>query len=62
MKTYDKLLRHIEHHNVRRWLIDGACDENARTIRDAIDRMNEGQLNRGFARMLAAHYHDYEAP
>jgi len=58
MSIYDKLLSHIEHHNVRRWLTDGAIDEDARTIRDALDRMDDGQLNRGLARMLAAHYHD----
>ena len=53
MSTYDKLLGHIEHHNLRKWLLRGCQDEDANTIRAAIEKLSDGQLQRRFARMLA---------
>jgi hypothetical protein len=50
--TYQSLLGHIEHHNVRKWLIDGATREDAQTILAAIKRLSDGSLKRRFARML----------
>jgi hypothetical protein len=50
--TYKNLLSHIEHHNIRKWLLDGANREDARTIRAAIESLSDGQLNRRFARMI----------
>jgi hypothetical protein len=53
LPTYDSLLGHIKHHNIRKWLLDGAEREEANTIRAAIKRLSDGDLNRRFARMLA---------
>lgn len=53
MTKYDSLFAHIKHHNVRKWLIDGAKREDANTIRRAIERLSDGHLQRRFARMLA---------
>jgi hypothetical protein len=50
---YESLLGHIKHHNLRKWLLEGAESEDAQTIRAAIKRLSDGQLNRRFARMLA---------
>lgn len=51
--TVSQILAHVERHNLRRWLLRGAQEEDAQTIRDAINRLSDGQLNRRFARMLA---------
>jgi hypothetical protein len=53
LPQYESLLGHIKHHNVRKWLLDGARSEDANTIRIAIERLSDGHLNRRFARMLA---------
>jgi hypothetical protein len=53
MSTYENLLGHIEHHNLRDWLLRGCKDEDANTIREAVKSLSDGQLNRRFARMLA---------
>jgi hypothetical protein len=53
MSDYDKLIGHIKHHNLRRWLLDGAKAEDANTIRVAIEKLSDRQLNRRFARLLA---------
>ena len=52
-ETYENLLSHIEHHDVRQWLKDGARREDARTIMAAIENLSDGQLQRRFARMLS---------
>jgi uncharacterized protein (DUF2461 family) len=58
MTSYDSLLGHIEHHNVRKWLVDGCEREDANTIREAISRLSDGQLQRRFARMLCGYRND----
>lgn len=50
--SYESLLGHIKHHNIRKWLLDGAKREDANTIRRAIERLSDGQLQRRIARML----------
>ncbi len=50
--SYESLLGHIQHHNLRKWLLDGAKREDANTIREAINSLSDGQLARRFARML----------
>ena len=47
------MLSHLEYHDVRGWLMRGAVSEDANTIRRAIERLTDGQLNRRMARMLA---------
>jgi hypothetical protein len=54
--SYKNLLSHIEHHNIRQWLMDGARREDARTIMAAIKDLSDGQLQRRFARMLSGEY------
>jgi hypothetical protein len=51
--SYENLLGHIQHHNIRKWLLDGAKREDANTIREAIGHLSDGQLARRFARLLA---------
>lgn len=46
------LLAHIKHHNIRKWLEDGAKREDAQTILGAIKRLSSERLKRRFARML----------
>jgi hypothetical protein len=56
MTSYEKLLGHIENHGAREWLraaLKGAKDEDANTIRRALEKLTVGQFNRRFARMLA---------
>lgn len=50
--TYEHLLGHIKHHNIRKWLLDGAYREDANTIKSAIKNLSDGALNRRIARML----------
>ena len=52
-REYDRILAHIEHHNIRKWLLDGARREEAHTIARHIKRLSDGQLARRFARMLS---------
>jgi hypothetical protein len=47
-----KLRAHARHHNIRKWLEDGAKREDAQTILSAIRRMPDDRLLRRFARML----------
>jgi len=49
---YNTLLGHIKHHGIRRWLMDGAEREDANTIKSAIQRCSDGELERGLARTL----------
>lgn len=51
-RGYEHMLGHIEHHNIRKWLLDGARREDANTIREAVESLSDGQLARRFARML----------
>jgi hypothetical protein len=50
---YQSLLGHLQHHNVREWLLRGAEDEDARTIGAAVRRIDEDALLRRLARALA---------
>ena len=53
MSDYDNLLGHMEHHNVKQWLIDGCDREDARTIGNAVRNIPERRLIRRLARALA---------
>lgn len=55
MCSYEELLGHIKHHDIRGILLRGLdrYHEDARTITEAIKRLSDEQLNRRFARMLA---------
>jgi hypothetical protein len=50
---YECLREHMRHHNVKKWLIEGAEREDARTILRALDRINNDALERRLARALA---------
>jgi hypothetical protein len=50
---YENLRNHIRYHNVRKWLLEGAKREDANTIREAIESLDDGHLERRLARMLA---------
>jgi hypothetical protein len=47
------LLIHMQHHNIKQWLLDGCDREEARTIRDAVEAIPERRLIRRLARALA---------
>jgi hypothetical protein len=48
------LLSHMQHYNVKQWLLDGAKREGTRTIMDAVQKIPEHRLVRRLARILAA--------
>jgi len=52
-ERYENLLGHMQHHNVKQWLLDGAKAEDARTIAAAIEQMPEHRLIRRLARALS---------
>lgn len=52
MTDYKTMRGHTEHHDVKGWLIRGARDEDANTIREAIERMSSSRIRRRVARML----------
>jgi hypothetical protein len=52
-ETYENLHdNHMKYHNVKKWLLDGAIDEDANTIREAVERIDEATLKRRLARAL----------
>jgi hypothetical protein len=53
MSKEENLLAHMQHHNVKEWLLRGARDEDANTIRNAIEAIPEHRLIRRLARALA---------
>jgi hypothetical protein len=53
MKNYEDLLAHLKHHNVKAWLLRGCKDEDANTIRRAVERVPEHRLIRRLARALS---------
>jgi hypothetical protein len=53
---YETLLGHLQHHGVKRALLDMCDREDARTIREAVKRIPERRLIRRLARALAKEY------
>jgi hypothetical protein len=49
---YDTLLGHLEHHDVKGWLLRGCEDEDANTIKEAVKRIPPRRLLRRLARAL----------
>jgi hypothetical protein len=55
--SYESLLGHLQHHNVKQWLLDGAeGPEDAQTIAEAVRKIPERRLARRLARALAKEY------
>ncbi len=52
VSEHDNLLAHMQHHNVKAWLLRGCDAEDANTIRRAVQRMPEHRLIRRLARIL----------
>ena len=50
---YENLMNHLEYHHAKKWLLDGCDHEDAHTIRDAVERLDQATLNRRLARALA---------
>jgi hypothetical protein len=57
MSSEENLHGHMAHHKVKQWLLDGCEREDARTIREAVERILEHRLIRRLARALAAEDH-----
>jgi hypothetical protein len=54
MSEYERnLLQHMKYHGVKQWLLDGCKREDARTIKDAVQKVPEWRLIRRLARALA---------
>lgn len=53
MPTEKKLLRHLKHHGVKKWLLRGARREHAKTIRRAVLALPKRRLVRRLSRALA---------
>ena len=51
--TYENLLGHLAHHNLKAWLLNGCVVEDAVTIGAAIELIPEHRLARRLARALA---------
>jgi len=58
--SYGRLLGHIEHHKVREWFLRGAKDEDANTIREAVERIPNWKFERYVAHMLAGNLDHWE--
>jgi hypothetical protein len=46
------LLAHLKHHKVKRWLLEGARREDARTIKEAVARTSSERLIQAIARAI----------
>jgi len=53
MTDYDNLLSHLWHHDIRGWLLTGARQEDARTIKEAVKRVSSTQLREALAHVLS---------
>ena len=54
MKPFEEnLLSHMQHHNIKGWLLRGCDDEDANTIREAVQEIPERRLIRRLARALS---------
>jgi hypothetical protein len=53
IQKYENLIGHMEHHNIKEWLLRGADAEDARTIWAAINDIPERRLIRRLARALS---------
>lgn len=51
--TYDCLLGHLEHHSVKQALIDMCDREDARTIRNRLNKTSSREICKALARVLA---------
>jgi hypothetical protein len=51
--TYEQLLGHAEHHNIKGWLLRGCEREDANTLREAIKRQSAHRIARKVAEFLA---------
>jgi hypothetical protein len=51
--SYECLLGHTEHHDIKGWLLRGAEREDAQTIMAAIKRQSSHRLARKLAEILA---------
>ena len=56
-ERYEQLFEHLEYHHAKKWLLDGCDHEDARTIRDAVEQLDQATLNRRLARALAKGSH-----
>ena len=53
MSEYENLLTHMKFHHVKKWLLDGCKAEDARTIREAVEKIHERRLRRILATALS---------
>jgi hypothetical protein len=51
--TYEQLLVHAEHHDIKRMLMDMFKKDGAHTLHDAVKRQRPHRLARKIAEMLA---------
>jgi hypothetical protein len=52
MTDEQNLLAHLKHHKVKRWLLEGARREDARTIKEAVARTSSDEINKALARAI----------
>jgi hypothetical protein len=52
MTDEENLLAHLRHHRVKRWLLEGARREDARTIKEAVARTSSERLIKALARAI----------
>ncbi len=51
--SYASLRNHLNHHNIKRWLLKGCEDEDANTIREAVQNTSSYDLRKGLAQILS---------
>lgn len=51
--SYGSLIGHLNHHNVKQWLLKGCDEEDANTIREAVRNTSSYELRKGLARILS---------
>lgn len=55
--SFASVYEHCKRHNIKRWLLNGAREEDANTIRRAVEAMPDHRLARRFAEMLTRPAH-----
>jgi hypothetical protein len=57
---FKSLYGHLAHHSIKEWLLRGAEEEDAQTIRAAVKRIPTSELIAGLAIILAPHHPNYD--
>jgi hypothetical protein len=51
-ESFERMWGHTRHHDIKRWLLEGCRQEDARTIKAALHRTSRYKLAFGLAKLL----------